>query len=824
MSRLTLAVLAVLLFVPVLHAQPVPTPHVAPGRLPLSDGWRFLKGEAPGAERPDFDDRAWRGLDIPHDWAIEGPFDEKNGPTMGGLPFFGTGWYRRHFTAPALASGAARVWVEFDGAMANSTVWVNGHELGGRPYGYSSFGFDLTPHLVTGDNVLAVRLRPEPDSSRWYPGAGLYRHVWLDVSGPVRVARWGNTVTTRSDPGDGTRVSVKTELQNDSDVARTVRVVTTLLDPAGAQVAQGAPVEVPVAPHGRGMVSSDHSVASPMRWDVDHPALYQAVVTVSEGAQVLDRKVTRFGIRTLAFSAARGLEVNGRHTKLHGVCLHHDLGALGTAVSRPALERQLRVMRAMGVNAIRTSHNPPAPELLDLADEMGFLVIVEAFDMWGRTKIPNGHAKYFAEWHERDLRDMIRRDRNHPSVMLWSIGNEILEQDEPAGAEIARHLKAICKDEDPTRLVTAGLNQLDNALRFGIAAAVDVVGLNYRAKDYARVLGEHPDWIVYAAESASTVSSRGVYHLPVEKYQKHPSRQITSYDVIAPSWAYAPDPEFAAQDALPQVLGEFVWTGIDYLGEPTPYYGWNEPPDPHDWPSRSSYFGIVDLAGFPKDRYFLYQSVWTSAPMVHLLPHWTWPGREGQAIPVMAYSNAEQVELLLDGVSLGKKTRGKDLVRIPVGPSVNDAGSFETPYRVSWDVPYKPGTLTAVAFRGGKEVARTEVRTAGAPARLALEVDRATLAADGRDLAFVTIRVEDAHGVPCPEASTPIAFSVKGVGTIAAVDNGDPATTAPFQGHTRNAFNGLALLVVRSARTAGTIEITASADGLASGTARVAVR
>jgi beta-galactosidase len=337
------------------------------------------------------------------------------------------------------------------------------------------------------------------------------------------------------------------------------------------------------------------------------------------------------------------------------------------------------------------------------------------------------------------------------------------------------------------------------------------------------VLREHPDWMIYAAESASTVSSRGVYHLPLEKYQKHPSRQITSYDVIAPFWAYAPDPEFAAQAALPQVLGEFVWTGFDYLGEPTPYYGWKEPSDPNDWPSRSSYFGIVDLAGFPKDRYFLYQSVWTTTPMVHLLPHWTWPGREGEAIPVMAYTNAEQVELLLDGVSLGKKTKGKDLVRIPVGQSVNDTGAFDSPYRLRWDVPYKPGTLTAVAYRGGAEVARTEVRTAGAPARLSLDVDRRTLAADGRDLAFVTVRVEDVNGVLVPEAGTRIRFSVAGPGTIAAVDNGDPATTASFQAPERAAFNGLALLVVRAGRTKGTIEVTAQADGLDAGSARVVV-
>ena len=514
---------------------------------------------------------------------------------------------------------------------------------------------------------------------------------------------------------------VTTSIENQYVGPLSVGVQVTLLGPDGREVARSEPDRLPVPravafAAGRVTVTRDLDVRGPARWDVDSPSLYRAIVTVTDpqGA-VADRRETRFGIRTMSFSAADGFALNGRRMKLHGVCLHHDLGALGAAVSRPAIARQLRIMREMGANAIRTSHNPPAPELLDLADEMGLLVIDEAFDMWGRTKVPNGHGKYFAEAGERDLRDMLRRDRNHPSVILWSIGNEILEQDEPAGADVARRLKAICRDEDPTRLVTAGLNQLDNALKNGIAAAVDVVGFNYQARHYERILREHPDWIIYAAESASTVSSRGVYHLPIEKYKKHPSRQITSYDVIAPFWAYAPDPEFAAQDALPQVIGEFVWTGFDYLGEPTPYYGWLEPPDANDWPSRSSYFGIVDLAGFPKDRYFLYQSVWTAAPMVHLLPHWTWPGREGQPIPVMAYSNAEQVELFLDGVSLGRKTRGRDRVRIPVGASVNDSGGFDSPYRVAWDVPYRAGTLRAVAYRGGREVAQHRGADCGRP-------------------------------------------------------------------------------------------------------------
>jgi beta-galactosidase len=808
------------------QADPAASPPSLPaGRVSFDDGWRFFRGEATGAERPGFDDSRWRALDLPHDWAIEGPFAESNGPSQGGLPFFGTGWYRKRFTVPQ-SGPDRRTWIEFDGAMANSTVWLNGQELGGRPYGYIGFGFDLTPHLRRDgeENVLAVRLAPEPESSRWYPGAGLYRHVWLETTSAVHVARWSTVVTTPRVAETEALVNIVADVRNDGATSRTVRTHVEVVDPEGRVVARTDRASSTLGAGGVSSVAAAVPVTGPTRWTLERPALYQAVVVVEDDTTVIQRQATRFGIRSLSFSPTSGFALNGRRAPFKGVCLHHDLGALGTAVNRAAIARQLRIMRQMGVNAIRTSHNPPAPELLDLADEMGFLVIDEAFDMWGRTKVPNGHGKYFAEWGERDLRDMIRRDRNHPSVILWSIGNEILEQNEPAGATIAVRLKAICREEDPTRLVTAGLNQLDNAIRNGLAAAVDVVGFNYQARHYERVLKDHPGWMIFAAESASTVSSRGVYHVPLEKYQKHPSHQISSYDIIAPPWAYAPDAEFAAQDRLPQVLGEFVWTGIDYLGEPTPYYGWGEPADPNDWPARSSYFGIVDLAGFPKDRYYLYQSRWTDTPMVHLLPHWTWPGREGHTIPVMAYTNAQDVELFLDGMSLGRKTKGKDLTRIPVGRSVNDDGYLDSPYRLSWNVPYRPGTLRAIAYRDGAEVARTEVRTAGPPARLRVETDRSTLAAGGNDLAFVTVRVEDASGTLCPTADTTIRFTVTGAGSIVAVDNGDPATTAPFQGTERAAFNGFALAVVRAARAGGVIELTATADGLAAGSTRVVVQ
>jgi beta-galactosidase len=532
---------------------------------------------------------------------------------------------------------------------------------------------------------------------------------------------------------------------------------------------------------------------------------------------VLDQTVTRFGIRTIALDDGQGFLLNGRPIRFKGVCLHHDLGPLGTAVNRRATQRQLEIMKAMGANAIRTSHNPPSPEQLDVADELGLLVMDEAFDMWGRTKIENGHGKYFDEWGERDLRDMIRRDRNHPSVVMWSIGNEILEQDQEDGWKTARRLTAICHEEDPTRPVTAGFNKVDNAIRNGLVDEVDVAGFNYAAPRYAEILEKHPDWHVLGAETASTVSSRGVYHLPIEKYEKHPSRQITSYDIVAPPWAYAPDVEFMALDRAPKVLGEFVWTGFDYLGEPTPYYMWNEPPDPNDWPARSSYFGTVDLAGFPKDRYYLYKSRWTSEPLVHLLPHWNWEGHEKDAIPVHVYTNAEEVELYLNGASLGRKRRGAPMVAIPVGEKVGGEGMLLTRYRMAWDAPWEPGTLRAVAYSGGREVASTEVHTAGKPKRIALVPDRTRLAADGRDLAFVTARILDDDGNPCPRADNLVRFEVEGVGRRVAVGSGNPATLEPFQADERRAFGGLALLIVKSERARpGTIHIRARSKGLRS--------
>jgi beta-galactosidase len=784
-------------------------------RVSFNANWRFYKGDASGAEDPNFDDSHWALLRLPHDWAIEGPFDEKLNPETGGLPISGTGWYRKSFLLPETAHGRVFT-IVFDGAMSNSTVWLNGEELGGRPYGYSSFFFDLTPHLRFGSqtNVLAVRLAPEPNSSRWYPGAGIYRNVWLDITAPVHVAEWGTYVTTPDVSDEKATVAVKTEVRNQSQQEAQVVVRQTVFDQSGKPVSKPASATVAISSDTTRTIPASLEVSTPQRWDMDHPYLYTLVTEVLQGGTLIDKYSTTFGIRTIAFDRDKGFLLNGKARKLHGVCLHHDLGALGSAVNRRATERQLEILKAAGVNAIRTSHNPPSPELLELSDRMGLVVMDEAFDMWRIPKVPNGYSKYYDQWSERDLRDLARRDRNHPSVILWSIGNEIPEQNSADGWKEAKRLSDFFHEEDPTRPTTSAMNEWADAIRNHFADNVDIKGFNYQPMHYEQIMHDHPNWVVFGSETESCVSSRGVYDLPLVAYEKPPSHQISSYDTVAPFWAYCPDVEFTYQQKFPNVFGEFVWTGFDYIGEPTPYFDGKQE---HDWPARSSYFGFVDLAGFPKDRYYLYQSEWTTKPMVHLLPHWNWEsqGHEGQTIPVMAYTNAEEVELFLNGKSLGKKKRFSEQWEMPVGHNVSDSGKFVTKYRLIWQVPYQPGTLKAVAYSGGKQVAEQEIRTAGTPARIKLIADRSVIHADGDDLSFVTVRIEDKDGNLCPLAENLIHFNVTGVGDIAGVDNGNAATTEPFRADHRQAFSGMALLILRSRPDPGKIHVIATGDGLA---------
>jgi beta-galactosidase len=786
-------------------------------RISLDEGWQFYKGEAKGAENPGFDDSGWTAVRLPHDWAIEGPFDPKLNPHTGALPISGTGWYRKSFLLPE-NSRARYFTIMFDGAMSNAKVWLNGHELGQRPYGYSSFAFDLTPYLHFGSegNVIAVCLAPEEHSSRWYPGAGIYRNVWLDVTGPVHVAEWGTYVTTPTVSDSKATVSVRTEIGNRLGRESAIVLHTSVLDESGKVVTETRSEVTQISAGASRTVAGELTISKPQLWDIDRPYLYTLVSEVLEGSRAVDHYSTPFGVRTVAFDRERGFVLNGKTRKLHGVCLHHDLGALGAAVNRRATERQLEIMKSAGVNAVRTSHNPPSPELLEFCDRLGLVVMDEAFDMWRIAKVPNGYSKYYDEWSERDARDMVRRDRNHPSVILWSIGNEIPEQKQADGWKEAKRLVGFFHEEDPTRPTTSGFNDWKDAIQNHMADQVDVPGFNYKPMYYEQIMKDHPTWVIFGSETASCVSSRGVYQLPIQKYEKDPSRQLSSYDIIAPPWAYCPDVEFKYQDQLPSVLGEFVWTGFDYIGEPTPYFGWEGNND-QDWPARSSYFGMVDLAGFPKDRYYLYQSEWTSKSMVHLLPHWNWEGHEGQAIPVMAYTNADEVELFLNGKSLGRKKHFAEPVDIPVGPNVSHDLNFYSKYRLVWQVPYQPGALKAIAYSGGKEVAQDEVRTAGPPAKIVLIPDRGVIHADGDDLSFVTVRVEDKDGNLCPKADNLVHFDVTGAGEIRAVDNGNAATVEPFQADHRTAFNGLALLIVRSENRAGSIQIAATSDGLAAG-------
>ena len=783
-------------------------------RTNFDANWRFFLGDAPGAEQNNFDDSHWTTLRLPHDWAIAGPFDPKLNPHEGALRSFGTGWYRKWFTLPETDKGKA-AWIEFDGAMANSTVWINGHELGHRPYGYISFAYDMTPYLNYGskENVLAVRLTPEENSSRWYAGAGIYRNVWLTVTAPVHVAHWGTFVTTPEITDEKAAVSVKTEIANQSDKEAKVTLQTLVVDAAGKTVAKTTN-DATVPASGSQTVAASLDVARPQRWDIDRPYLYTVVSEVMEGKRVIDRYTSPLGIRTVKFDPAKGFFLNGQHRKIQGVCDHHDLGALGAAVNRRATERQLEILRGAGVNAIRTSHNPPSPELLELCDRMGFVVMDESFDMWKIPKKINGYSKYFDEWSERDVRDFVRRDRNHPSVIMWSIGNEIPEQGRPQGGEMAKRLTGLFHDEDPTRPTTSAFNNPENAIKNHLGENVDLFGVNYRPWLYETFMKDHPTWPVFGSETESCVSSRGTYQLPIVKYDKDPSHQLTSYDVIAPPWAYCPDVEFSYQDKFPQVLGEFVWTGFDYIGEPTPYFNGRSGTNEADWPARSSYFGFIDLAGFPKDRYYLYQSQWTKTPMVHLLPHWNWKGMEGKPIPVMAYSNADEVELFLNGKSLGRKKRFAETWEMPVGMNVSRDKKFETKYRRVWEVPYEPGTLRAVAYNGGKQVAVDEVKTSGAPAKIRLVADRSTITANDDDLSFITVRIEDKNGNLCPMADNEVKFTVAGAGKREAVDNGNAATTEPFQADQRKAFNGLALLIVRAQGAPGKIHVAATGEGL----------
>ena len=797
----------------------------------LQKGERHLLPEGDPGENvaytwPLFDDARWRRVDLPHDWAIEGPFVQDHPGATGKLRYWGPVWYRKHFRQEPGDEGR-RCFLRVDGAMSFAAVWLNGHFVGGWPYGYTTFQLDLSPYLRTGaDNVLAIRLDTPPDTARWYPGAGLYRNVWLLKTSSIHVAPWGAQVTTPDPSRTPATVNLKVTVQNDSPAAETVKVRMRLfaqgapLPTASIAEAESAPITIEPGRQGEREISVP--VSHPRLWSLRQPYLYRVVTTVENADRVLDREDTNFGIRSARFDPKAGFFLNGEPTRMNGVCLHGDLGALGIALNVSALRRRLELLKEMGCNAIRTSHNPPAPELVDLADEMGFLVMDEAFDCWDRGKTAGDYHLWFADWHEQDLRALVRRDRNHPSVILWSVGNEIPDQSDPKnGPRLAAELARIVHEEDPTRPVTSACSEVQAGYN-GFGQTLDVFGYNYHPAEYARFHATHPEVPVFGSETASCVSSRGQYFFPAsdDPNAGRADFQVSSYDRYIPPWATLPDTEFAAQDQNPFVAGEFVWTGIDYLGEPTPYdrdsttrLSFTDP-----WvaaakqeelartgsiavPSRSSYFGILDLCGFRKDRFYLYQAKWRpDYPMAHLAPHWTWPERIGRVTPVQVYTSGDEAELLLNGRSLGRKRKGRFV------------------YRLRWDdVVYQPGELLVIAYRHGKRWALDRVHTAGPATQLSLTPERRFISPDRSDLAYATLTVRDQTGEPVPRGRYRVRFSVSEPGEIVATDNGDPTDHTPFSSRERETFGGLCQVIVRAKRATAPGErmlVQAYVDGL----------
>jgi beta-galactosidase len=766
----------------------------------FNSGWKFLLGDDSLARYAKYDDTKWRKLDLPHDWSIEGVFDEKATSTTneGALPT-GIGWYRKTFTLPASSKGK-NTYIDFDGIYKNSEVWINGHYLGKRPNGYISFRYNLTPYLNYGKlNVIAVKVdNSEQPNSRWYSGSGIYRNVWLVTANPHHhIDQWGVQITTPKITAKEALVKISTAIDTASTGTR-LYLKTTILDDKGKKVTFDISKIAGVGYTVRGDMIIELKVPQPKLWSVDKPVLYKAISQIMQDGKPINTTVNTFGIRSFNFDKDKGFSLNGKLLKIQGVCEHHDLGALGAAVNTAAIAHKLRILKAMGCNAIRTSHNPPAPEFLELCDKMGFLVMDEAFDMWAKKKNKFDYYRDWKAWHTTDLEDQIKRDRNHPCVFVWSIGNEIREQFDTSGIRIAKELVGIVKSLDPTRPVTSALSENDPKKNYIYQShALDLVGLNYHIEAYADFPKNYPGEKFIATETMSALETRGHYDPVSDTTLKWPHNgkskltdgnadlTVSAYDNVAAYWGSTHEETWKIIKKYPYLSGMFVWMGFDYLGEPTPY----------PWPARSSYFGIVDLAGFPKDVYYMYQSEWTDKPVLHILPHWNW--QPGKVVDVWAYySKAEEVELFLNGKSLGsKRKQGDDL-------------------HVAWKVPYEPGTLKAVSRLNGKIVLTTEVKTAGVPAKISLIPDRSVLSADCKDLSYITVRILDAQGNIVPYADNLIHFEVSGTGTFAAADNGLQTSLESFKADQHKAFNGLCMAIVQSKSKPGAIIIKASSPGL----------
>ena len=796
--------------------------------LLLEKGWKFTREDKVEFKSEGFDDSKWQNVTVPHDWAIYGPFSPHNDRQFvaieqdgqkeaishagrtGGLPFVGPGWYRLDFEVPTFEKGKKATLI-FDGAMSHARVYINGLEAGYWPYGYNSFYVDATPYLKAGQqNELAVRLENYEESSRWYPGAGIYRNVHLVVIEGAHVPTWGTHITTPVVKEKFAKVHLETKWE--MPVGKKItdyRIVTEILNPEGKMVSSD---DRPGDGLEEGVFVQDFVVHTPALWSPESPMLYKAVSKIYEGNELLDEYTTRFGIRTIEIVPNKGFFLNGKLTKFQGVCNHHDLGPLGAAVNDAAIRRQIRIMKDMGANAIRTSHNMPAPELVAACDEMGMMLMLESFDEWKRPKVKNGYNKEFDEWVEKDLMNLLHQFRNNPSVVMWCIGNEV--PDQWKGVTLARMMQDICHREDPTRPVTQGMDKVAMVIKNNVAATMDVAGFNYRSHLYQDAYDVLPQQIVLGSETASTVSSRGVYKFPVERkamamYDDH---QSSSYDLEYCDWSNLPEDDWLWHDDKPWSIGEFVWTGFDYLGEPTPYYS--------NWPSHSSLFGIVDLAGLPKDRFYLYRSHWNkNDETLHILPHWTWPGREGQVTPVFVYTNYPSAELFINGKSQGKRTKDMSVTIENSKDSTSLAQlKRQQRYRLMWmDTKYEPGTVKVVAYNEkGEAVAEKEICTAGKPHHIELVADRKLIAADGKDLSFITVKVVDKDGNLCPDAQHSIRYSVKGAGFYRAGANGDPISLELFHHPQMKVFNGMMTAIVQNNGKPGEITLTASGKGLRS--------
>ena len=781
-----------------LFATAVCVANPRPGRtVSFNQNWRFHLGDVARAHEAAFSDAQWRQLNLPHDWSIEGEFSQKAPAGTGGgaLPG-GLGWYRKTFTLPVSAKGKL-IFIEFDGVYRNSEVWINGHYLGKRPYGYSTFEYELTPHLVYGakPNVIAVKVdNSQQPNSRWYSGSGIYRNVWLTTLDQAYIRHWGTYVTTPEVTEQSATVVVKTKANNRTDGSARLGLTTIILDATGREVARFSEFSIPPVE-----ITNTLKVSAPILWSDERPYLYKVVSQLTLGGRVVDRYETPLGIRTFRFDVEKGFFLNGKPVKIRGVCNHHDLGSLGAAVNRRAIERQLEILKAMGVNGIRTSHNPPAPELLELTDKMGFIVMDEAFDVWKIQKTKFDYHLDWDEWHKRDLEDMVLRDRNHPSIFIWSIGNEVMEQwdKNPTGGTISRELVGIVRNLDATRPITSATNGVSRDNKVITEGDLDLVGTNYHHAQFQEFAKMFPGRPIIGAETNSSVHTRGSYAMPSDEIRRWPRKEedilklgpayeCSAYDNSTAPWGAGHEEQWKLVKKHDWFSGMYIWTGWDYLGEPTPF----------PWPAVSSYFGIIDLAGFPKDPYYFYQSEWTTRPVLHIFPHWNW--KQGEKVDVVAYfNNADEVELFLNGRSQGtKRKQGDDM-------------------HVFWRLEFEPGILQALSRKNGRIVLASTVQTAEAPARIVLLPDRRVIKADGSDLSFITVRVEDKNGILVPAADNLIKFEISGPGTIAGVDNGNQISHEPFKAKQRKAFHGMALAIVQSKQQRGRIVLKATADNLA---------